>query len=172
MDENDSTPIAIDLNFWMQRTPYKSVRNVPRWQTNLASNMHRKQLHTSDQYQDVSPGCCLHEPRARLLRNLYLGHRREHVHLLVVDSTVCHWSQGRNFEKYLSKCGLCHSLLSTISSGRRHWYGITLAPPSILVSFPKSALQNSTLPERATHVISRGAVESTRIVERQTVFIT
>ena len=68
-------PYAIDSNFWMQRTPYKSVRNVPRRQTNLASNMHRKQLHTSDQYQDVPPG-----------RDLYLVRRRKHVHPLVVTA--------------------------------------------------------------------------------------
>ena len=50
-------------------------------------------------YQDVPPGRCLHELHARLLRDLYLVHRHEHVHLLVVDSTVCHWSLERNFEK-------------------------------------------------------------------------
>jgi len=77
-------PYAIDSNFWMQRTPYKSVRNVPRRQTNLASNMHRKPLHTSDQYQDVPPGRCLHEPHTRLLRDLYLVRRRKHSHPLVV----------------------------------------------------------------------------------------
>jgi len=80
-------PYALDLNSSMQRTPYKNVRNVPRRRTNLASNMHKKPLHTSKPYQDVPPGRCLHEPRARLLRDLYLVHRHEHLHPLVVDST-------------------------------------------------------------------------------------
>ena len=59
--------LAIDLNFSIQRTLHKNVRNVPRRRTNWASNMHRKPLHTSDQYQDVPPGRCLHEQHARLL---------------------------------------------------------------------------------------------------------